>query len=161
MKCAVFLIVGLLLLAGCAHVVSDESLSLVDNSVTFDMLKGAPDKYIGSYVLVGGAVASLRNDNSGSHIEVVEYELNLDDSPDPWSRSGGRFLAETPNFVDPYVFHTNRLVTVVGQVKGHKTQLLGEMEYVYPVIAIREMHYWKLRDVIYYSYPYYYPPYPY
>jgi outer membrane lipoprotein len=158
MKYAViFLVSALLLFTGCAHVVSDESLSLVDRSVSFDMLKGTPDKYIGSYVLLGGAVASLRNDKLGSHIEVVQYELNTDDSPDPWSRSGGRFMAETPSFIDPYVFHANRLVTVVGEVKGHKTQPLGEIEYVYPVISIREIHYWKLRDVTYYPYPYYYP----
>lgn len=157
----IFLGLTLLVLAGCAHVVSDESMRLVDQSISFAMLRENPDKYVGSYVLLGGAVASLRNDKSGSHVEIVQYELNADDSPDQWSRSGGRFLAETPSFIDPYVFKINRLVTVVGQVRGYKTQPLGEIEYTYPVISIREIHYWKTQEAVYYPYPYYYPPYPY
>jgi outer membrane lipoprotein len=152
---------AILICTGCAHVISDESMRLVDQSISFAMLRENPDKYIGRYVLLGGSVASLRNDKHGSRIEIVQFELNIDDSPDPWSHSGGRFLAETPTFIDPYVFKSNRLVTVVGEVKGHKTLPLGEIDYDYPVLAIREIHYWKMRDVAYYPYPYYYPPYPY
>jgi outer membrane lipoprotein len=151
---------ALLLLSGCSHIISDASLRLVDRSVTYRMLKEEPDRYQGRYLLLGGAVASVRNAKGESVLEVVQYNLDSDGMPLEPNLEGGRFLARTDRFIDPLIFKNDRLVTLVGSVSGHRKQTLGDMEYDYPIINIREMHIWRRPSPVYYypyPYPYYYP----
>lgn len=63
------------------------------------------------------------------------------------------------------IFKPGRLVTLVGEIKGKKVQPLDEVDYSYPVVAIKEIHVWKSQDYESgYPYPtpapyYYYDPY--
>jgi outer membrane lipoprotein len=54
-----------------------------------------------------------------------------------------------------------RPVTAAGEVKGHETTPLDQIEYTYPVIGIRESYPWKEPESYGYPYPYtyYYPCY--
>lgn len=161
-----FIALAFFLCAGCAtHVISDESLRLVDRSLSFDQLKENPDRYVGSYALLGGVIASVSNNKQMGQLEIVQFQLDRDNMPVESYRSGGRFLSQTDGFLDPYVYKTGRLVTIVGEVKGHKTMRLDQVEYDYPIIAVREIHLWRPVEVRYYPYPYPYyndywwPPY--
>jgi len=146
-----------LFLSGCAHVVSDEALRLVDSRITFADLKGAPDTYVGKYVLLGGTISGVRNQKSGSELEVVQTPLDAGDEPEETRYSGGRFLVTSTRFLDPLVYKTGRRVTVVGEVKGKKTRTIDEVEYVYPLLAAVEMHLFERYEIDrFYSYPY--PP---
>ena len=155
------LAVSLLTITGCTHVISEESMRLVDRSITFQSLKAHPDQYLGHYVLLGGAVATVNNAKQAAQMEVVEFKLDSDSMPDESYSSGGRFLAQTGGFLDPLVYKSGRLVTIVGEVKGHKSMPIDQVEYDYPIVAIREIHLWRAQDTRYYPYPYYYPYYPY
>lgn len=147
---------ALLLSAGCAtRVISDESMLLVDRSLGFARLKEDPDRHAGSYALLGGAIVSVSNTKQMGQLEIVQFQLDTDNMPVESHTSGGRFLARTEGFLDPFVFKPGRLVTIVGEVKGHGTMRLDQVEYAYPIIAIREIHLWRPPEVRSYPYPYY------
>ncbi|AJE03070.1 Slp family lipoprotein [Geobacter pickeringii] len=161
------LLLTLTALAGCAHVISDESRRLVDPGITFSMLKEKPDSYTGKYVMLGGVIAGIKNTKEGSQLEVMQVRLDDSGMPEDTFRTEGRFLATTDRFLDSMIFKPGRLVTAVGEVRGKKTVPLDEVDYTYPVIAIREIHVWKSYDYEQgYPYPtpapyYYYDPYYY
>jgi len=150
-----------LLCAGCAPVISEQSMQLVDRTLSFDTIKKNPDQYIGRYVLVGGKIASVSNSKQAGQLEIVQFRLDSDNMPVESHQSGGRFLAMHNGFLDPLIYKPGRLVTIVGEVKGQRTMPLDRIEYDYPVIAIREVHLWSPEYVRPYPYPYdpYYPEY--
>jgi outer membrane lipoprotein len=155
-KISFLLFASFLFIAGCAHVISDESRKLVDPTIHFQNLRTDPDAYVGKYVKLGGTIAGVQNTKDGSQLEVVQSPLESDDLPEEVSHSsGGRFLATTPGFLDPIVYKAGRRVTVVGQVQGKKTLPIDQVEYAYPIISIREIHVWRKSE---YEQPQYPPP---
>lgn len=107
-------------LSGCSHVISNESRSLVDPTLTYAMLKENPDAYIGKYVLVGGVIAGTRNTGTGSQLEIMQVSLDETGMPENTFRTEGRFLAVSDSFLDSMIYKKERLVTLVGEVKGKK-----------------------------------------
>jgi outer membrane lipoprotein len=156
------LLVGLFL-SGCAHVMSEESLRLVDYRITFADLKRSPETFIGKYVLLGGTIAGVKNKKGGGELEVLQAPLDSSDKPEETHYSGGRFLVDSPDFLDPLVYKTGRRITVVGEVKGKKTRTIDEVEYIYPLVAAVEIHLFERYEAdrfYYYPYPppFYYDP---
>jgi outer membrane lipoprotein len=39
------------------------------------------------------------------------------------------------------------MITLVGEVKGQKTMRLDNVEYIYPLLAVREVYLWRPEDV--------------
>jgi outer membrane lipoprotein len=155
-----YLIIGLFVCCtACAHVMSKDALSLVDKSLSYRELRAHPDSYLGKYVLVGGTVAAVRNMKDGSHLEIVQANLDSRGYPEDTYESGGRFLAITSDFLDPEKFKSGRRVTVIGEVKGLQVRKIDEIDYTYPVIAIRELHLWRPEQQTSHYYPN--PAYPY
>ncbi|RNC69575.1 MAG: hypothetical protein ED859_07135 [Desulfuromonadales bacterium] len=154
-------------LSGCSHVISDEARRMVDPSVTFSGLRENPVSYQGKYVLLGGVIAGVKNTKEGGQLEIMEVKIDQSGMPEDTFRSQGRFLATTETFLDSMIFKPGRLVTLVGEVTGKKTMPLDELDYTYPIIAIKEVHVWKSYDAEKgYPYPtpspyYYYDPYYY
>jgi outer membrane lipoprotein len=143
MKKVLLLLLALVSLSGCAHVISEGSRQLVDPELTFAKLRENPDAYIGKYALLGGLIATTKNSNDGGQVEVVQLPLNRDGIPEDTFESGGRFLATSPEFLDPLVYKSSRVLTLVGEVKGKKVQPLDGVDYSYPVLAIREVYLMK------------------
>lgn len=149
-----------MLLSGCAHYISEDSLRLVNQAVPFSALKENPGKYIDSYLLVGGKIAKVTNNKEGGEIEVVQIPLDSNGRPlGDFRNSEGRFLAQIGGFVDPAIYEEGLIVSMVGQVKREKVQPLDAASYTYPLLAIRELHLWQPSEL----YPAYqsYPPYTY
>jgi outer membrane lipoprotein len=130
----------LLLMAGCARVISENSMRLVDTNITFSMLRENPEAYVGNYVLLGGTIAGVRNTNEGAVLEVNQYELNFAQTPKVSGQSGGLFLATTDAFLDPFIYKSGLKVTTAGKVLGKRTVSHDGEQYVCPVIAVREMY---------------------
>jgi outer membrane lipoprotein len=130
-------------LAGCAPVISEQSLSLVDRGVSFAELRRDPDRYKGKHVLLGGGIAGVRNTNEGGELELVQFATGEKGKITETARTGGRFIARSKEFLDPVVFRAGLLVTLVGEVVGKKSMPLGEVGYTYPVVEMREIHVWK------------------
>ena len=143
MKRLLFLILTLLLMAGCARVISESSMQLVDRNVTYGMLHENPDTYVGKYVLLGGTIAGVKNTTEGASLEVIQYELDFAQTPKVSGQSGGRFLATTDAFLDPYIYKTGLKVTIAGKVLGKQIRPHDGEQYVYPVIAVKEMYLYR------------------
>jgi outer membrane lipoprotein len=141
-----FIPILLMLLCGCAHVISEQSRNLADKDLSFDALQAAPDGSVGKYILLGGLVAGARNSPEGGQLEVIQTPLAGNGLPEGVSRSQGRFLAESAGFLDAAKYSPGRPVTLLGQVKGKKTRQLDGFDYTYPVVTIREIHAWEYAD---------------
>lgn len=172
-----FIITIAMIIPGCTRAISEQARKLVDTDATFIQLKESPEKYIGRNVMLGGRIASLRNTSEGSQLEIVNFNLSDNGLPEETFISQGRFLATTGDYLDGMIFRKGMLITLVGEIKGKKVQRLDEMEYIYPVVRMREWHLWEgtgwdrmplyppsptMYDPYFYGYgyePYWYRPY--
>jgi outer membrane lipoprotein len=134
-------------LAGCATIISHESLSLVDRGISFKELRQDPDRYVGKHILLGGGIAAVRNTTGGGELELVQFNTDGNGEITDSAASGGRFIAFSTDFLDPALYRIGLLVTLVGTVQGKKTMWLEEVNYTYPVLAIRELHLWQPEEM--------------
>jgi outer membrane lipoprotein len=141
----------LLLLSGCAYPISKELRQEAKESPTFPMILQNPTAYTGSVVIWGGSIIQTLNTNEGTSILVLETPLGYEEMPEGTRYSEGRFIARTPKYLDPEVYRPRRRITVAGEVIGREVRPLGDIQYVYPVIMIKEIHLWRK----YRAYPYY------
>lgn len=146
MRITVFLLFAMIVISGCAHVISDEGRKQVDASIAFKELKQNPEAYVGKVVLVGGKIAQVRNNKEGGTIEVVQFPLDNAGFPLEVAKSAGRFYATSPDFFDPLIYTNNRLVTMTGEVKGKKAGSIDGAEYIFPVIGVKEIFTWKMDE---------------
>ena len=135
-----------MLLAGCTTIISEQSRKLVDTDVAFSRLRENPESYIGKHVMLGGRIAGVRNSIESFQIEVVQFDLTPRGLPEDTFISHGRFLATNSEFMDPMIFQRGMMITLVGEIKGKKILRLDDMDYAYPVVAIREMYLWNSQD---------------
>jgi outer membrane lipoprotein len=153
MKFLLVLTATILLLSACAHQpFSPEARKMADRRVTYVMIKQDPGLYAGKHVMLGGAIASVRNSDEGGELEVTEFRVSDNGRPEESAGSGGRFLARSARFLDPLVYKEGLMVSVVGEVAGAETKPLGGREYAYPVITAKELYVWKPEE-LYPSYP--------
>lgn len=163
------LIAVLLLVAGCASVISKDVLREVDRNITITMVQADPGAYKGKKVIWGGTILKSENLEKVTEIEVLESELSFDDRPAD-GKSRGRFIIEAERFLDTEVYKPGKRITVAGVIKGIKVKKIGKMDYRYPVVTPIEMRLFEPPPKVspyeaYYPpptiYPYYPWPYPY
>jgi outer membrane lipoprotein len=157
------------LLTGCSHVISRETLSKMDPAVTFAELLHTSEAYEHKMVLLGGIIVDAMNKKNGTLLEIYRTEIDGQGKPVNVDTSGGRFLALYNGFLEVEIYRKGRMVTIAGLVKGKRTGKVGEVEYQYPYIVIKEIHLWTEEEPVkeyphswrpWYRYPYY-PFYPY
>ena len=132
----------MLLLAGCAHVISKEVLQEVDTSVSFVQVSKDPEAYRGKTVLFGGDVIETQNLSDKTLVVVLQRPLGSRGEPSAEDVSEGRFIIQTPGFLDPATYSPGRKLTVAGTIVGKEMRPLGEIEYTYPIIEKRELYLW-------------------
>jgi outer membrane lipoprotein len=137
-------LMALLLLVGCAHVISKETLKEVDRNATFAQVVKAPDAYIGKTVLFGGAIIETKNFADKSEVVVLQSPLDSRDRPVGGDVSEGRFIVTTQGFLDPAIYSPGRKITVAGKVVGKEKHPMGEIEYTYPVIEKQGLYLWPV-----------------
>nr|WP_319494461.1 Slp family lipoprotein [uncultured Desulfobacter sp.] len=131
------------LATGCATIISEELSRQVDYSVSFETVFDNPEAVKGTIVLFGGEIVSTKNLKEGALVEVVQKPLDTGKKPKHVDDSGGRFLALYDGFLDGEIYAKGRAVTVCGVVQGSRVSRLDEIEYNYPLIAVKEIHLWK------------------
>jgi len=155
---ALFLFVG-----GCAPVISKELRTQIATEITFREVLENPDLHKGKVVLWGGVIIRAKNLKEGTLIEVLQKPADSRGRPKDVDESGGRFMALYDGYLDVAIYCQGRGVTVAGEIKGKRVQPVGEIDYQYPLIAIKEIH--LVKEEALYPYPYWwYPPwwyYPY
>ena len=146
-------------LASCAPIISKELRAQVDKEIHFGELSQDPTSYLGKIVLLGGEIIGAKNTKDGTLIEILQRPTNSEGRPKNVDLSEGRFLAHYDGYLDSAIYAKGREVTVAGAVKGERVLPMDEIEYVYPVVEIKEIHLWPSRTKQeYYSPPYHYYP---
>jgi outer membrane lipoprotein len=135
----------------------------IDPNFTFTELSANPDAARGRRVALGGKVLQVTPGQQETEIEVLQYPLRFDDSPDLGAPSAGRFIIRRAGFLDPAVYATDRLLTVAGPVEGSAERPVGQATYRYPIVRADYLFLWPPYELVYPPppFPYYYYPYPY
>ena len=134
---------ALLWAGGCAPPFSQGMLDQVDRTITFTELRSDPDRYKGKWVMLAGAIVGTKNTQEGTFIEVLQRPMDHSGQPLDTDATEGRFIISSAKFLDAAVYHAGRLISVIGEVAGLKVQPLGEIEYRYPVVTLKELHLWE------------------
>jgi outer membrane lipoprotein len=149
----------ILLISGCAHVISKDLRTKTDPSLTFGQVQQGPNLYKGKSVVWGGEIIQTTNQKDDTTLmEVFQRALGWRGEPKETIASEGRFLVLIEKYLDPYLFRRGRKITVAGEIQGERMQPIGEMEYRYPLILSKQIYLWEeyVYPVPYYYYPYYY-----
>ncbi len=129
--------------AGCLSPISKSVREKVDQEISFEEIRNAPEDYVGEMVLLGGEIIQTRNTTQGTLFLVLQKELDYRGKPRKDDRSAGRFMVQDPRFLDPAIYSSRRLITVAGRVMGTQTRKLDELDYTYPVLHAEEIHLWR------------------
>lgn len=163
-----FLFLCLLLLSGCAPVISSNLTAKVDSSLTFREVFQDPDAYKGKTVLWGGRIIQVLPQDDTTYVEILQMPLGWREKPEEAYASEGKFLILIRELLDLSDFDRGKKITVAGEIQGsaqrEKIESLSEKDYRYPVILSEEIHLWK--DYFYpysssvqpYTGPYWYDP---
>jgi len=152
-------ILFLLLLAGCAHPISEGLRNQVDPALSLRQILQSPNAYVGKKVVLGGMIVKTRNLENVTEIEVVEKELDSFGYPSFDDESQGRFLFRKQGYLEAEIFARGRLVTGGGTLVETKSGKIGEVEYEFPVIEVEELKLWDNPYPGYGYSPYVYGPY--
>jgi len=159
------LIFSALLLVGCAPVISKELRGQVAKELTFQEVRKDPEAYVGKIILWSGVIVKSINLKEGTLIEVLQKPADRRGRPRDVDESEGRFLALYSGYLDVAIYSQGKEVTIAGEIKGKKVLPLGEIEYSYPLVSIKEIHLWRpvreerVYPYLYWRYPWwwYYP----
>jgi outer membrane lipoprotein len=138
-----FLWLALILLSGCAPVLSQAVIDASNPNVSLEELQRNPERFEGMSVLFGGTIIQTGNDNAGSWVELLQRPLGHRLEPKLTDETGGRLLLKSNDIWDDQIFSKGRKITLVGKVTGTETRTVGETSYEYPVLLVTEYHLWK------------------
>ena len=148
---------------GCQYPIAREYRLQAREDLTIPLVQANPEAYRGEIVIWGGTILETINRPGTTEVTVLSAPLGSGLDPLTGSHSEGRFIARIARFLDPEVYARGRDVTLAGQIAGTETRQLGEMQYAYPVVEIKQVYLWAEEEYYYggHYYPgyYYYGPY--
>jgi outer membrane lipoprotein len=121
-----------------------------------------PEVFKDHLFIFGGVIAETKLMETGSQIEALLVPVDRYGNLEDTSQYLGRFIALYPRskgLLDPLVFKRGREITVASYFVEVRKGLIDEMEYVYPVFEIEQIHLWEEYRSDPYPYPYF-PGYP-
>lgn len=144
-----------LLETSCVHYALSEQFRLqADRTITVAQLRAAPEAYRDRTIIVGGEILRTSNVPEGTFLEVLHKPLDSTDRPLDTDDSAGRFLVHCDTQLDPAIYAPGRAVTVAGRVQGARTDKVGGMDYVYPLLSCLQLVLWPQPTYEYAPYPY-------
>jgi outer membrane lipoprotein len=158
-------IVTMMCATGCNryHVIPDDLKGTVNQAVKYEQVKSSPSSYQGQVIILGGEVLSATRLEDKTRIEVLQLPLMDDLTPViERTESKGRFVAfdTGTEIVDPAILKEGTPVTIIGEVKSPTEGHVGESQYEFPTLVIRDMTVWNKDNAMrtanrYYAYPAY------
>jgi outer membrane lipoprotein len=152
---------SLILLTSCTPVLQKDLIKSGTFNINPADLRQETSQYMGQLYILGGIIAKTTVTEEGSLIEALYVPVDSRGYLKEKASSSWRFLAlyKGDEFLDPIIFDEKREVTIAGEFKGTRKGMIGEMEYVFPLFEIKEIHLWEeKKDREHYLYPDYYPP---
>ena len=104
-----------------------------------------PDAYKGKIVIWSGLIIGTKNLKEGTLIEILQKPADSAGKPKDVDHSDGRFLALYNGYLDAAIYSGGRKLAVAGEINGKRLLPLGEIEYAYPLISIKEIHLFKVK----------------
>ena len=114
--------------------------------VAFSEILRSPEQYRGKVVQLGGVILDTLNEEKESTLEILEQPLGWRGRPKVGDVPGGRFLVVSDQFLDKAIYQPDREVTVVGEIIGSRAGQVGEAEYTYPILSLRDIRLWKRKS---------------
>lgn len=161
----VALLLSLAVVSGCANNTQPESLEPGQSIVTVlisdvqtderlplldvDQELPAVDTADSAVVKWGGTITRVVNlADEQTLLEIVSRPLRSNGRPVHNDTSEGRFVAYIDKFLDPEIVVSGRDITVVGTLVARQSGLIGETQYVFPVVAAQAISYWKTQTAV-------------
>lgn len=155
-------------LQACSQVPDELAVAEGTNLVEFSTALTDDGASVGQSARWGGTIADVRNTDTGTEIEVVNFPLRGYGRPVAGDTSDGRFRAKLTGFVDPVVYAKGKSVTFTGTIGVAEQGKIDEFSYLFPVLEVTGKYLWKdiepRQNTITYSdlwmrHHYYAPPY--
>jgi outer membrane lipoprotein len=104
------------------------------------------DAYMGEAVRWGGKIIDVKNEQSYSQIQLVQFPLNRYGRPVESNESQGRFLVRSNEFLDPEIFTNGSMLTVYGKITDKATLKVDQKTLTLPVIDIIDSQRWPVNS---------------
>lgn len=147
------------MLSSCTYAISKETRQTAVKDVAYTTVKGDIEKYKGSVVIFGGFIARTHMTPEETWLEIVQNPTDKYGNIVDNDASEGRFIAIYNGTLDPLIYEKGRLVTIAGELRGTQKGKIGQFEYEYPALIIKEIYLWR-EEVPYSAYYMPYQPYP-
>jgi outer membrane lipoprotein len=59
----------------------------------------------------------------------------------------GRFIAVMPGYVEPLDYPAGALITLSGKLNGTRVGMVGEANYVFPLVSVAQSHIWTPQEM--------------
>jgi outer membrane lipoprotein len=143
MKTLVILFTVALSLQGCSYAISPGMADKADKTISFEKLQADPDAYAGKLLILGGTITQITTVNQGMLIEVDQKQLDYWGKPERTSRTGGRFIVFHPGYLNTMIYGQGVEITIAGEVLGLRSPMIGDRQYDYPVVLVKELKLWE------------------
>ncbi len=131
----------LLVLQACATAVFEPQSNQL--SLTPDEVRADPDSAEG-LVIWGGVIVSATNLADRTQLEVLAYPLDGQQRPLTRRKSLGRFLLQSPDYLETEDYTPGRAVTAIGNLQGLVKGEVGQATYHFPTLTISDVHLWRI-----------------
>ncbi|GLX77072.1 starvation lipoprotein Slp [Thalassotalea insulae] len=145
----------------CVHIPEsvrvDESTPLTE----FYQVRDNAKLHLGEMARWGGVIAKVENHANNTMLEVVNFELKSSTRPSVKDETQGRFRIYYHGLLDPVIYKEGRSITALGKVAPSEQGVIGEHEYLYPVLNASAVHLWKKVqkvDAYVFHQPFWYTP---
>ena len=150
-----YLLLGCLLLAGCAGLPSAvRDVPVAD--LTYSQASQNPGNYKDVSVRWGGIIIDVDNEQDFTLVQVLSHPLNYYGRPQTGKPSEGRFVIKSNEFLDPAVYAKDKEITVAGTLQGDIERTIGKKKVRLPLVTSKATYLWP----VYQNYPYYGYGYP-
>ncbi|KAE8178822.1 Slp family lipoprotein [Photobacterium carnosum] len=138
----------LVFMVGCASLPATLVTKSKDPITDLTVILQHPQANQGKEIRLGGVIASIRNEQLQTRIEMVAMPLTADGRPILHSPSQGRFIAYIHGFLEPLEYTKGRLLTVVGQFSGDEKGTIGQYPYIFPVVQVSGEQLWQVQQQV-------------
>ena len=148
-----------ILTTGCASNIPESIRKAPADAPTMATVRANTADALGQSIRWGGEIESIDNQPEETELEIVSRPLSRQGKPQDDTLTLGRFIAKIPGFLDPSLYSPGRYITVVGTVDGETSRTIGNHEYSYPIILVRQHYLWRKEDEVIYVHDPFYDPY--
>jgi len=129
-----------LLMVGCATQ-SPLNTDAVSVTLTPEEVTSDPATAKGT-VIWGGVIVSSVNLVDRTQFEVLAYPLDSYQRPVTYKKSLGRFLLQSPDYIETQNYAPGRELTAIGTLQGITKGEIDEAKYDYPTVTLSDVHLW-------------------